>query len=254
MHWEVQVLGPLFAIGVLTFSYSVFVTQVLSVLPTLTLQLTAFLHVSVVASFFLWAYCAAVWMDPGFLPYSWVATQKLRYAWDEQLSGLAVRRDQMEFALRHKPPFASFSQSSGRFVIRADHHCPWIANWVGKRNHKQFALMNFWGCITALSICGWHRRVALPQGKESPMNFPFEFALVLGFGVVFLVFIVKILAEIAMNQTAIDRWNHRERDSRNCRESAQEIFGYGPIWTWFIPTAAFGDDPFDGREYDLAVL
>jgi len=80
-------------------------------------------------------------MDTGFCQCNRARTRRFRCGWQDQFAGLAIRRDQFGFAERHKPPFACLSRSAGRYAIHGDHVCAWAGNWIGKRNHRQFALM-----------------------------------------------------------------------------------------------------------------
>lgn len=198
---------------------------------------------------FLWSYFGAACMDPGFLPYNWIETRKTKYKWDEQLSGLAITQEQVQYGLDHRPNMASFSKSAGRFVIRADHICVWIGNWVGKRNHKQFILMNLWGSFYSLNLFSWHipilKQIFPSDGK--PLFFLyilfifFETFIELIFGfVLFYVFIIN-LDDLRKDLTKIKKWKNENGQEYSCLKAMREVCGPGNICCFAFPTPAFGD-------------
>lgn len=199
--------------------------------------------------FFLWSYFSAACMDPGFLPYNWNETRKTKYKWDEQLSGLAIRQDQVEYATIHRPFMASFSKSAGRFVIRADHICGWIGNWVGKRNHKQFILMNIWGSLYSLNLFLWHvpilRQIIPNDGRSLFFVYIllifFEGCLELVFAILLFYVFVMLLDDLRKDLTKIKKWKNERGQDYSCMKATREVFGPGNVCCFVIPTPAFGD-------------
>jgi hypothetical protein len=242
-HWEIQLGPPIFVLLLVFYCYFCFLLRTFFALPSTFLKITAFFEVTACLSIFLWSYFAAMCMDPGFLPYNWIATQRTLYSWEEQLDGLAIRPDQIEFAQSHKPPFASFSRQSGRFVIRADHICGWIANWVGKRNYKQFGLLIFWGLLLAASLFLW-RFFTLRRAQLGGLSDMMALTIEGIFGVIFLVMGSSVLADLCQNQTQLERWGGAQAEGRQCSQGFREVCGRKPLWSWCVPTPAFGENPF----------
>jgi hypothetical protein len=247
-HWEVDLVPPIVVSLCTLFCYAAFLFGTWRFLAGRGLRAAALIETTAAVFLFAWSYFAAVCMDPGFLPYSWVATQRLRYSWEEQLSGLAIRPDQIEFGNSHKPSFASFSTQAGRYVIRADHICGWIANWVGKRNHKQFMLIAFWGMVSIASLLSW----SAMKNAEGAQRFPASqvcVALATVFEVVFAFLMIVALgtgcANMCNNQTQIQRWKHEDGEGRGCLADWKEVFGSGSSLLWPLPTPAFGENPFE---------
>jgi hypothetical protein len=242
-QWEIDLCTPIFVTSLAIYCYVCFLTQTFACLPSATLKAIAFLQVTLCIAFFSWSYFAAMCMDPGFLPYDWVNTQRLLYSWEEQLDGLAIRPDQIDFAQGHKPPFASFSKQAGRYVIRADHVCGWVANWIGKRNYKQFALLLFWGMMSVISIAIW----SLVKSRTEPGLKSFEivaYAIEAVFAIFFAVMGFEVVSDLCHDQTKIQRWEAPGRAQLACRQGCKEAFGRGTAWLWCVPTPAFGEDPF----------
>jgi hypothetical protein len=188
-------------------------------------------------------------MDPGFLPFTWVRTKRFWYSWEEQLDGLAVTDAQFAFACapENRAPGSSFSRTSGRFVIRADHICGWIGNWVGKRNHKQFMLFNFYGFWLALALFG----SAFGQRGFSFSELPFALiaaeliaaALEVTMGLSMIAVFVGLLVDLGHNRTKIQRMrNFRGIPGYSCEQSMREVCGEDAIGWWICPTAAFNKD------------
>jgi hypothetical protein len=241
-HWEFFPCVPSLVALIIIFCYTIFVLGTCRFLPNAALVVTSLVQVTLCISLFAWSYFAAVLMDPGFLPYNWVMSRRLMYSWEEQLSGLAIRPDQLAFGAEHKPSFASFSTQSGRFVIRGDHICGWTQNWVGKRNHKQFLLLNFWGIVTVISIIVWS---LLTREHSATRAWTVLAAVVeVVFAVLFLFMLTTACCDMARGRTQIQRWKGEDGVQGGCSTSWKDIFGSGSPFLWLIPTPAFGDDPF----------
>mmetsp|Transcript_17114 Transcript_17114/g.47444 ORF Transcript_17114/g.47444 Transcript_17114/m.47444 type:complete len:420 (-) Transcript_17114:192-1451(-) len=51
---------------------------------------------------------------------------------------------------RWKPPRAHHCKTCHVCIFRMDHHCPWINNCVGFRNHKYFLLLGVYACAASM--------------------------------------------------------------------------------------------------------
>ena len=246
-HWEMSLCMPIFVHLLVLYCFILFILGTWRFLPT-AYRVVSMIEVLASLGLFMWSYLGAMCMDPGFLPYTWVKTGRYKYTWQEQLDGLAIRPDQIEFAKNHKPPFASFSTSAGRFVMRADHVCDWVANWIGKRNHKQFILMMVWGSVFSGSLFAWRFWRTGDFMKDHFGLFWFDiFASIIEilFALVLPLVFIGVMYDLLMNTTQIQRWNGVYGEDLGCCGSCREVFGQGSPCMWIVPTPAFGENPFE---------
>ncbi|OHT11711.1 DHHC zinc finger domain containing protein [Tritrichomonas foetus] len=241
---EVGSLVILFVLGLIGFTYCVFFT---SVLPQFhrNVSLFALIETTIITFLFLWSYLSASCMDPGYLPYYWYQTQNDWYPWEEQLSGLATTETQCVFVDMHeRPNNAAFSRSAGRFVIRGDHICDWICNWVGKRNHKQFFLLIIYGSLYCLSMIFW--TLFVKSSKVSQLRYSLivvSLVLEIVFAFALIITFVSRFIMVLSNQTQIQVYkNQIPEPKESWIESLEEICGPGTKLCWFIPTPAFGKE------------
>ncbi|OHT09148.1 DHHC zinc finger domain containing protein [Tritrichomonas foetus] len=247
-HWEFQ---PAFPILVTCLTLFCLIDYFVTAAPYQykIIQIIAPFPIFIFLGLFMWSYFGAVCMDPGYLPFNWIQTQKFYYTWQEQLSGIAVTQEQVNFAKtpKNRPPHCSFSTSAGRYVLRADHICGWIANWVGKRNHKQFMLMNLYGGLYAGCLFAFQFGVKdLHQmfDREMSILIPQVLGLALdgAFMLVLICMFFQTLSELAINRTKIQKMKNMEGGkSYSCLESMQEVCGTGNKCLWCCPTPAFDE-------------
>lgn len=89
--------------------------------------------------------------SPGYLPWYWSVEQGTQYTWEEHMDGVITTESQYNFANDHeKPERGSLTKQGRRLILRADHICPWIANWVGLKNYRYFFTKLLWTIILFL--------------------------------------------------------------------------------------------------------
>ncbi|XP_041854880.1 palmitoyltransferase ZDHHC12-A [Melanotaenia boesemani] len=121
------------------------------------LLLPAFFFLLVMLSVLL--YFAVSLMDPGFVL---ADTVKGGQGSDEEMESmipqsLTPRLRRCGYCLLQQPMRAKHCQTCKRCVRRFDHHCPWIENCVGERNHRWFVVY----LLVQLLALLWALRIAL---------------------------------------------------------------------------------------------
>ena len=91
-----------------------------------------------------------------------------------------------------RPPGASHCSSCDNCVLNFDHHCDFISNCVGKRNHKFFYLFLFFGSLTGI-YCGVCQIITIikvfivsPKGFYKELWHDNKWLLLLSFIVMFI--------------------------------------------------------------------
>lgn len=161
----------------------------------------------------LYHFFTAMFIGPGYVPRGWKPDEPedLRYLqYCHQCQG-------------YKAPRAHHCRRCQRCVLKMDHHCPWINNCCGYKNHANFTLFLFFavcGCIHASVILScsvyravyrtWHVIHRRPPFVFMEVNgfLLALFALGLAIGVIIAVgmlFIIQMKC-IIKNETSIDSW------------------------------------------------
>eukprot|EP00741_Cyanophora_paradoxa_P021627 tig00000241_g20875.t2 len=156
------------------------------------------------------------------------------------------------------------SGTKGRCVLKMDHHCVWMDNCVGWKNHKAFILFLVYVTVAAVysfALLAYRfSTIVMYMGPSEFSSAPASFLWLMG---VDLMVVVPVGAGvgsllswhcylIARNVTTIEylaeevsrleedggrkdwRFPYDEGRAKNLRE----VFGEGPWYTWLLPTLA----------------
>merc|ERR550539_1408965 len=88
-------------------------------------------------------------------------------------------RRHCKWCAKYKPDRCHHCRVCRVCVLRMDHHCPWIYNCVGFRNHKYFYLLLFYAAINCHLIT-W--TMARPVKEAFTSNIPFTAMFLMLFG------------------------------------------------------------------------
>ena len=237
--WQCLPMMPIFVGILIIVMYIQFLFLLYPRCRTFSFKLSGIILISFFGFLFFICYFRTAFTDPGFLPFNWNLTRRFSYSWEEQLNGLAVTKSQVDYAKKHRPPSSSFSTFSGRFVIRADHICGWVSNWIGQRNHKFFFLMTFYGSIYAILLLLWQCFVkdSLDGWKNIANLVACAFQFLFGF-FMFGMFVTSF-NDLLHSRTQITSYKREETVNEGCFQAMEHVFGYGCKLCWFCPVSPF---------------
>ncbi|KAK9842045.1 hypothetical protein WJX81_005841 [Elliptochloris bilobata] len=208
----------------------------------------------------LWAYFAAVLVDPGRVPAGWhpfgsdeeaaAELERLEFASyrpQERLAGSGRPRFCRKCEA-WKPERAHHDSITGRCVLRMDHYCVWVLNCVGLLNYKAFLLFlcyTFVACGLAAGLLAG-TFVGIFRGLEAGTEDPARPAIVF---VAFVIdaafclslagFLIMHARLVAANCTTIEMYEKRRTPdwpyNRGLRRNVQDVFGNSQL-RWFVPT------------------
>ncbi|KAL4660324.1 putative palmitoyltransferase ZDHHC12 isoform X1 [Arapaima gigas] len=183
--------------------------------------------------------------DPGFV-HTDAEVKVTRESYEElqeRISHLhmALRQRRCGYCLLLQPMRAKHCQSCGRCIRRYDHHCPWMQNCVGERNHRYFLLF----LAVQLMVLVWALQVAWSGFSPAltwdvwlrQNGFLFAAFCVVGvFSVVVLLLLGSHLYLVSMNTTTWEFMSrHRISYLKHCGAD-ENPFDRGTLrnlWTFF---------------------
>ena len=161
------------------------------------------------------------------------------------------------FCTHYKPDRAHHCHDCGVCVLKLDHHCIFLNNCVGYRNHKYFVLFLFYAVLNGLCIMWalWAgHRTAKTKGALKDLATllgcsvgmllasatAFAAATVLSFLLAFHMYLT------ATNQTMLDLGEKADWSTGSIVRNLEFTFGRGSRLTWLLPVDPdFSDMPGD---------
>jgi hypothetical protein len=182
--------------------------------------------------------------DPGTIPASAVPTEEQR------------RQEKLNMCSQcqtFKPPLTHHCRICNRCISKMDHHCPWMNNCIGVANMKHFILFLIytWACsVVSLLLLGWNYFFCSSEACTfTPVLLQLvRFMTALGIGT--FLFTSSMLMNVAYGIMTgigtIDRLKKKATNTMNISDEEpiplKDIFGIGPLWTWFLPLDPLFDD------------
>lgn len=269
LHW-----GPIIALSIIIFLFSCTLIANLSWYPPNSSL--GLLHLAIFCSWvfmILREFFKAAFDGPGYVPIGWRPDREE----DEDFLQYC------NLCAGFKAPRAHHCRRCKRCVMKMDHHCPWINNCVGHRNHKSFTLFLIFviiGCshaaiiliLTCLHHLFWDEEFFVIHvndydyisfGPEYLVVFCLAIGLSMGVAVAVSLLLYYQIKSILTNQTGIEAWILTKAD-RDRPDDSVFIYPYDlgtfnnvkQVMTWSHD--CIGDGLFwpvkDGcTQYDLTI-
>jgi hypothetical protein len=175
-------------------------------------------------TFTLWliSYLCAVFSSPGYVPFYWAVERAETFSYEQQMSGVITTPEQYDFAnYNGRPERGSLSRQARRIVLRADHICPWIANWVGLKNYRWFFLKLIWATVYFINWFVVFALDAVEMAKDWRANASFIGMIVLalpafGFAGFIVVMLQRHLRYSTQNTTTLQEFKRKKlKDKHN---------------------------------------
>jgi hypothetical protein len=204
-------------------------------------------------------YIQSILTDPGQIPadkewnyYGDVAVEnKPASAFETKRTG---ERRNCKWCNKYKPDRCHHCRVCRTCVLKMDHHCPWIYNCVGFKNHKFFFLLLFYTfCCTQLIF--WTMFPSMKQALEEDHDFYNMFILLFGetlsgfLGILVTAFwcfhiwlTLKSMSTIEFCEKSMKKVGYSSSIyDRGIYGNLQEVLGRNPLF-WLLPIADYIGD------------
>jgi len=219
--------------------------------------------------FMLGAYFSTMCTDPGGIPHEWSGYNAEPGSDEEQLLARRGNAPTMRCGSCRvlKPDRAGHCMLCSRCILRWDHHCPWVNNCVGLRNHRFFCQFILWGFFATWTAAALHQPSTVqyfdaePEIPSAPSKDSLAKVLSLTLGICLTMFLgmhsFLVLrnivsgeaADVCMEASLVPEWLYPEsrrpakwKHDLGPWRNFIEVFGTSPI-RWFLPLP-------DPRDYD----
>jgi len=147
---------------------------------------------------------------------------------------------------QYKPDRCHHCRVCRSCILRMDHHCPWIANCVGFRNHKFFLLLVFHAMVNCIFICVTMSEtiVAAVNEEMTPLRrFGIVYCITLAslMSILLVPFLLLHISFLVRAQTTIEFCEKRSKKhgapvsySRGLLENTRAVLGPYMI-LWLLP-------------------
>jgi hypothetical protein len=198
-------------------------------------------------------------VDPGYLPYFYPLTGRTTFTPAEMRSGTASNSSQRAWARRQRRPARIvFAETTGRYVIRGDHYCVFVDNWIGLYNHRYFLLAVAYMTIYIVLYAAH----LLFQYFKSKGHIPrWQMAILIGEGLAFGTLTLGSMLQqcnlVASNRVVVDLLKGRKQSfDRGIVNNCEEVCGPRKyFWLWWLPIPLpLGTDGFSYGDIDPMIL
>jgi len=190
-------------------------------------------------SLFLVSYARCIFTDPGTVPdlQEWSADgpEQVALPFVREVKSTGDRRH-CKWCGRFKPDRCHHCRVCNRCILKLDHHCPWVANCIGLRNQKYFALIVIYGTMAChFIICTMAGTVSRCADKEMASFDRFVLvlaatvAVLVGFAITIFFFFHSWMMLHAM--TTVESC-----EKRGMVLNITSVLGTVPFF-WLLPTA-----------------